>query len=147
MSNPIEKTVEELALLLLKDTKIELVDVEYVKEHHWYLRVFIDKDGGIDIEDCQWLSGLLEEKLDVIDPVKDSYFLEVSSPGLDRVLRKEKDLQRHIGDMVEVTTYMAIDGEKTTIGKLTGYTKDVIALEEKNISRDKIATIRLYLDF
>lgn len=147
MANSIEKQVEDLALMYLKDTDIELIDVEYVKEHHWYLRVFIDKEGGIDIEDCQKLSEQLEEKLDELDPIKESYFLEVSSPGLDRVLKKDRDLTRHIGDMVEVTTYMAIDGKKTTTGKLLGFTDAAVELEGQRIDRDKIASIRLHIAF
>lgn len=147
MSSYIENLVEKLSLDFLKDTEVELVDVEYVQEHDWYLRVFIDKNGGIDIEDCQRLSEQLEEKLDELDPVKESYFLEVSSPGLDRVLRKDKDFDRHMGDMIEVTTYMAIDGNKSIVGKLSGFSKDAIEVEGKSILRDKIAKIRLHLEF
>lgn len=147
MANQIEKIVEKMALEFLKDTNIELIDVEYIKEHHWYLRVFIDKEGGIEIEDCQQLSEQLEEKLDTLDPIKDNYFLEVSSPGLDRILKKEKDFQRQIGSMVEVTTYLPINGEKVTVGKLTGYTEDAIILEDISIPRDKAASVRLHLEF
>lgn len=105
MANHIESLVEEIVVKLLQDTNIELIDVEYVKEKDWYLRVFIDKDGGIEIEDCQSLSEQLEEKLDELDPISDSYYLEVSSPGLDRALKKDKDFQRHLGDKIEITTY------------------------------------------
>lgn len=147
VANQIEKLVEDLSIEFLKDTDIELIDVEYVKEHHWYLRVFIDKEGGIEIDDCQALSEKLEQKLDELDPVKESYFLEVSSPGLDRVLKKERDLKRHIGDMVEVTTYMAIDGKKNIVGKLVGFTDERLELEEKSILRSQIATVRLHVDF
>ena len=90
----VEKTVEKLAEELLADTGLELVDVEYVKEKDWYLRVYIDKPEGIDIEDCQALSEKLEKELDEKNVVPDSYILEVSSPGLDRVLKKEKDYIR-----------------------------------------------------
>lgn len=147
MANRIETLVEELSAEFLQGTGIEFVDVEYVKERDWYLRVFIDKQGGIDIEDCQRLSEQLEEKLDALDPISDSYYLEVSSPGLDRVLKKEKDFQRHIGDMVEVTTYMAIEGSKVTIGKLTGFDENTIDLDVKSILRDKIASVRLHIEF
>lgn len=146
MANHIETLVEGLAEQLLEGTGIELVDVEYIKEREWYLRVFIDKEGGIDIEDCQALSEKIEAKLDELDPIQDSYYLEVSSPGLDRILKKEKDLRRHIGDMVEVTTYMAIDGKKTSVGKLTGFNDEKIELGDLSIARDKIATIRLHLE-
>ena len=100
MANKVEILVEELALQLLDGTEIELVDVEFVKERDWYLRVFIDKENGIDIEDCQKLSEQLEVKLDELDPISESYYLEVSSPGLDRALKKEYDCVRHTGDKV-----------------------------------------------
>ena len=97
----VEDAVEAIAQELLKDQDvIELVDVEYVKEHDWYLRVYIDKEGGIDIEDCQALSEKLEAELDKGDVVPDSYILEVSSPGIDRVLRKPRDFTREQGKKV-----------------------------------------------
>ena len=98
MANQTEQLVEKIVSDLLKEKKdIELVDVEYVKEQHWYLRVFIDKEGGIEIDDCQQLSEQLEEKLDVTNPIKESYILEVSSPGLDRILKKDRDFERGNG--------------------------------------------------
>nr|WP_092067711.1 ribosome maturation factor RimP [Dendrosporobacter quercicolus]NSL46734.1 ribosome maturation factor RimP [Dendrosporobacter quercicolus DSM 1736]SDL62116.1 ribosome maturation factor RimP [Dendrosporobacter quercicolus] len=151
MSNRVEDLVEKLTLELLADTGIELVDVEYVKERDWYLRVFLDKAGGIEIEDCQWLSEQLEEKLDQLDPIKDSYYLEVSSPGLDRALKKEKDFLRHVGDMVEINTYAPIDGKRVIVGKLTGLVENSIQLEVDGLAlaipRDKAAQVRLHLDF
>ena len=87
MARYIEEKVEQIVMELLKGTALELVDVEYVKEGNWYLRVFIDKEGGIEIDDCQQLSEKLEEILDEKNMIKDSYVLEVSSPGLDRVLK------------------------------------------------------------
>lgn len=146
MAGRIETVVEELALKLLRDSSIELIDVEYVKERDWYLRVYIDKEGGIDIEDCQWLSELLEKELDEIDLIQGSYYLEVSSPGIDRVLKKEKDLVRHENDMVEVTGYAPIDGEKVIIGRLTGHTDDAYEIDGKRIERSKVAQIRLYVE-
>ena len=137
--------------VLLQDTNIELIDVEYVKEKDWYLRVFIDKDGGIEIEDCQSLSEQLEEKLDELDPISDSYYLEVSSPGLDRALKKDKDFQRHLGDKIEITTYAPINGSKIIVGTLKQYSAENLTIEvEENIisiEREKIAKVKLYLDF
>lgn len=151
MSNRVEDLVEKLTLELLADTGIELVDVEYVKERDWYLRVFLDKAGGIEIEDCQWLSDQLEEKLDQLDPIKDSYYLEVSSPGLDRALKKERDFIRHVGDMVEINTYAPIDGKRVIVGKLTGLVENSIQLEVDGLAlaipRDKAAQVRLHLEF
>lgn len=146
MASHIETVVEKLAEEFLSGSDIELVDVEYVKERDWYLRVFIDKIGGIDIEDCQWLSEKLEEKLDELDPIQGSYYLEVSSPGLDRVLKKEKDLKRHLNDMVEATGYAPIDGQKIIVGRLTGYTDDAYEIDGRAIARDKVAQIRLYVE-
>lgn len=151
MSNRIEELVESLASEMLAGTNIELVDVEYVKERDWYLRVFLDKEGGIEIEDCQWLSEQLEEKLDSMDPIKDSYYLEVSSPGLDRALKKEKDFVRHIGDMVEINTYAPIDGKKNIVGKLVGLIDNNIQIEvdgtELSVPREKASQVRLHIEF
>lgn len=149
MANQTEQLVEKIVLDLLKDKKdIELVDVEYVKEQHWYLRVFIDKDGGIEIDDCQELSEQLEERLDKTDPIKESYILEVSSPGLDRVLKKERDFKRETGKMIDITTYAPIDGKKEFVGKLTGFDKETITIDDNQVfSLDKVAMIRLHIEF
>lgn len=147
MSKHIETLVEDLASEFLKGTDIELVDVEYVKEKDWYLRVFIDKIGGIEIEDCQCLSEQLEKKLDDLDPILDSYYLEVSSPGLDRVLKKEKDFKRHMGEMVEITTYMPINGSKFFVGKLLNFSDKELVIDNNIILRDKISQIRLHIKF
>lgn len=144
----VEKIVNEL---LANQDIIELVDVEYVKEHtDYYLRVYIDKDGGIDIEDCQGLSEKLEGRLDEENIIADSYILEVSSPGIDRVLRKERDFVREQGKSVDVTLYAPLDGQKNITGILTGFDSDtkMITLDDsKNIELAKIAQIRLHIDF
>ena len=125
MANPIEEAVEQMARKLLEEQAgVELVDVEYVKEHDWYLRVFIDKEGGIDIDDCQTLSEKLEQQLDAMSLIADSYILEVSSPGLDRVLRKPRDFVREQGKKVDVTLYAPVDGTKEFTGVLEGYDED-----------------------
>jgi ribosome maturation factor RimP len=151
MSNRIEELVESLVVNMLDNTNIELVDVEYVKERDWYLRVFLDKEGGIEIEDCQWLSEQLENKLDELDPIKDSYYLEVSSPGLDRALKKDKDFSRHVGDMIEINTYAPINGQKILVGKLNGLVDNNIQIDvdgiEMTIPKDKAAQVRLHLEF
>lgn len=147
----VENMVEQLVLQMLADTDIELVDVEYVKEREWYLRVFLDKEGGIEIEDCQWLSEQLEAKLDEMDPIKESYYLEVSSPGLDRALKKDRDFVRHAGDKVEVNLFAPLDGQKTLVGTLKGLHDDSIVLEQDGtevaIPRSKASQVRLYIDF
>ena len=145
----VEDAVEAIVQELLKDQDvIELVDVEYVKEHDWYLRVYIDKEGGIDIEDCQALSEKLEEVLDKGDVVPDSYILEVSSPGIDRVLRKPRDFTREQGKKVDVTLYAPREGKKLLVGELTGFDGDAIELDgETKIPLTDIAQVRLHIDF
>ena len=150
-----KRQVEDAVMAMAEDLLagqdvIELVDVEYVKEgSDWYLRVYIDKDGGIDIEDCQALSEKLSDRLDEEDVVPDQYILEVSSPGIDRVLRKERDFVREQGKDVDVMLYAPIDGEKAFTAVLLGYDADtkVLHLDEREIPWDKIAQIRLHIDF
>ena len=149
MANPIEEAVEQMARKLLEEQAgVELVDVEYVKEHDWYLRVFIDKEGGIDIDDCQTLSEKLEQQLDATSLIADSYILEVSSPGLDRVLRKPRDFVREQGKKVDVTLYAPREGKKLVVGELTGFDGDAIELDgETKIPLADIAQVRLHIDF
>ncbi len=147
----IEAVVEKLVTDIIAASDLELVDVEYVKERDWYLRVFLDKESGIEIDDCQWVSEQLEGKLDETDLIKDHYYLEVSSPGLDRPLKKERDFIRHAGDKVEIKTYEAIDGKKLFTGKLIGLTAGNIELEADgqslSIPQTKVALIRLHIEF
>lgn len=147
MANQIEEAVAVIAEEFLQGTELELVDVEYVKEHDWYLRIFIDKEGGIEIDDCQQLSEKVEEVLDKKDIIKDSYILEVSSPGLDRVLKKDKDFIREKGKKVDVTLYAPLDGEKLIVGVLEGKSDSELILEDRSIALDKIAQVRLHIDF
>ncbi len=148
MANRIETAVEKIAEEILANTGYELVDVEYVKERDWFLRVYIDKEGGIGLDDCQEVSGLLDDKIEEQNIINDRYILEVSSPGLDRALKKEKDFKREMGKMIDVTLYKAIDGEKMITGKLTGYTKDNITIDEaRDIALKDIALVRLHIDF
>lgn len=148
MANRVEEAVEKIAEEILANTDYELVDVEYVKERDWFLRVYIDKEGGIGLDDCQEVSGLLDEKLEELNIINDRYILEVSSPGLDRALKKEKDFKREMGKVVNITLYKAIDGEKMITGKLTGYTKDIITIDEtREIALKDIALVRLHIDF
>ena len=148
MANRVEEAVEKIAEEILANTDYELVDVEYVKERDWFLRVYIDKEGGIGLDDCQEVSGLLDEKLEELNIINDRYILEVSSPGLDRALKKEKDFKREMGKLVDITLYKAIDGEKMITGKLTGYTKDIITIDEtREIALIDIALVRLHIDF
>ena len=148
-----EQKTEEILLPITEEYGFELVDVEYVKEEStWYLRAYIDKPGGIDINDCEKVSRRLSDLLDEKDYIEDAYILEVSSPGLGRPLKKEKDFKRSMGEEVEIRTYRMIDKQKKFTGVLTGYDADTvtIAMEdetEKTFDRSDIALIRLAFDF
>ena len=148
----IERRCEELVTPIIDEQAFELVDVEYVKEGaDYYLRVYADKEGGITIDDCVLISRALEAKLDAEDFIPDAYILEVSSPGLGRPLKKEKDYKRSIGREVDIKLYKALDGTKEFTGTLRSYddTSVTIETETSNMSFDKsdIALIRLALDF
>lgn len=151
MAGKIEEQAEAIAQKLLSaqpENKIELVDVEYVKEREWYLRVFIDKEGGVDLEDCQDFSRRLEDALDEANIIATGYTLEVSSPGLDRVLKKERDFERERGKVVDVSLYAPLNGQKVITGVLDGADeKNVHLVGFAPLSREKIAQIRLHLDF
>lgn len=148
-----EKMAEELVMPIIEKNNFELVDVEYLKEAGtWYLRFYIDKEGGITIDDCELVSRAMSEQLDDNDFIEDSYILEVSSPGLGRPLKKEKDFARNIGEEVEVRLFQAIDGQKEYIGALASYDKDTVTIELEDtssikIQRKNIALIRLAFDF
>lgn len=148
----IESRVESMVMPIIEEGNFELVDVEYVKEGaNYYLRVYADKEGGINIDDCVTISRALEAKLDEDDFIFDAYILEVSSPGLGRPLKKEKDFKRSIGKEIDIKLYKAIDKQKEFTGILTGYTDDEITLEidgnEQKFTRKDLALIRLALNF
>ena len=131
MSKVIE-TVSQIVTPILEDMGLELVDIEYVKEgRDWFLRIFIDKEAGVDIEECGIVSERLSEKLDEIDPIPHNYFLEVSSPGAERPLKKETDFEKAIGKNVYIKTYEPIDGEKKFEGILISFDGITITLEMK----------------
>ncbi|MEW9050703.1 MAG: ribosome maturation factor RimP [Neobacillus sp.] len=138
----VTEVVEELAQPIVQELGLELVEIEYVKEgKSWFLRVYIDKDNGVDIEDCGIVSERLSEKLDEIDPITHNYFLEVSSPGAERPLKKAKDFEKAVGKNVFVKTYEPIDGEKSFEGKLLEYNGDSLKIEVKIKTRKKTVEI------
>lgn len=148
MANKIEMRVEEIMNEILQDTQYELVDVEYIMERDWYLRIFVDKAGGIDLDDCQYLSEKVGAILDKEPLMKDPYILEVSSPGIDRVLKKDRDFIREIGKAVDVTLYAPINGKKNFTGILEGRDKDFLKLQDiEPLPREKVAQVRLHIDF
>jgi ribosome maturation factor RimP len=142
MSKKVTEIVEELVTPILEESGLELVEVEYTKEgKSWFLRVFIDKEGGVDIEDCGQVSEKLGEKLDEVDPIPQNYFLEVSSPGAERPLKKEKDFQNAIGKNVYIKTYEPINDEKEFEGILTGFDGNEVTLEVMIKTRKKTVVI------
>lgn len=148
-----EQRTEKLIMPIIEQNQFELVDVEYVKEGGtWYLRAYIDKPGGITVDDCEVVSRALSDLLDKHDFIEDAYVLEVSSPGLGRPLKKEKDFARSIGEEVDVRTFRAISHQKEFTGILRDYDKEKIVLEMEDqelleIARADIALIRLSFDF
>lgn len=148
-----EARTEELITPILERMHFELVDVEYVKEGGtWYLRAYIDKEGGITVNDCEAVAREMNEILDREDFVEDSYVFEVSSPGLGRPLKKEKDYVRSMGKEIEIRTYRAINREKEFYGILSAYDESTVTIEIENgekmtFEKPDIALIRLAFDF
>lgn len=147
-----EKRTEALVLPIIEKNNFELVDVEYVREAGtWYLRVYVDKEGGITVDDCEIVSRALNDLLDAEDFVEDSYILEVSSPGLGRPLKKEKDFARSIGREVDIHLYKSIDKQKEFTGVLKSYSSDeiVIQIDDNDVAFDRtnVALVRLSFDF
>ena len=144
----VQKT-EAIVEPILQKYQFELVDVEFVKEAgSWHLRVYIDKEGGIAVDDCEVISRKLSDWLDKEDFIDDSYILEVSSPGLGRPLKKEKDYQRSIGKLIDIKLYRAEDKQKEFTGVLKAYDEKTVTLafekdEEKTFERANLAMIRL----
>jgi ribosome maturation factor RimP len=152
MGTDVTEIVEELVTPILDEQQLELVDIEYKKEgNNWFLRVFIDKDGGIDIDDCGSVSEQLSKRLDAVDPIPTAYFLEVSSPGIERPLKKEKDLYWAVGKRINVTTKEPIEGAKDFEGSLIDFDGQwlIIKEEKKNVKVPfaLVATARLAIVF
>lgn len=147
-----EAKTEQFLLPILEEHQFELVDVEYVKEvGNWYLRAYIDKPGGITVDDCEVISRLLSDWLDKEDFIEDSYIMEVSSPGLGRPLKKDKDFERSLGEEVEIRLYKPRNRQKEFTGTLKAYDKNTVTLEvdgsDEVFERGEIALIRLAFDF
>ena len=148
-----EQKAEALLMPVIEAGNYELVDVEYVKEAGtWYLRAYVDKEGGITIDDCEKVSRAFSDLLDQEDFIEDAYILEVSSPGLGRPLKKEKDYKRSMGKELEIRTYRAIDGRKEFGGTLCAYDDKTVTVRQEDGSdrtfdKKEIALIRLAFDF
>ncbi|MGJ9381448.1 ribosome maturation factor RimP [Salipaludibacillus neizhouensis] len=156
MAENIQTKVGDLVTPILEELSLELVDVEFQKEgKNWFLRVFIDSDKGVDLEDCSAVSEKLSEALDEKDPIEQAYYMEVSSPGAERPLKGEKDIKRAVGKNVHVSTYAPIDGAKSFEGLLTQFDGENLTIEMKVKTRritvtvpyEKVAKARLAIAF
>lgn len=154
MGNPkIESKIEQLVMPIINQNNFELVDIEFLKEgSNWYLRIYVDKQGGFTIDDCELVSKQLGEILEKDDPIEQPYILEVSSPGLDRPLKKESDFIKYKGEVVDVKLYKAINKTKEFQGILKGLENDIVTIEDEtgkelSFSRKEIAIIRLAVLF
>lgn len=153
MSSPnIKSVVESMITPYLEENGFELVDIEYVKEgSSWFLRIFVDKEGGIDIEDCGRISEYASQKLDETDPIEDAYFLEVSSPGAERPLKKPQDVAKSVGKHVFVTTYEPIGRLKEFEGELVSFDGETMVVQvggkDRAIPYNKVASARLAIVF
>ena len=148
-SESYEAKTEQLIQPLIDANNYELVDVEFVKEgSDWYLRVYIDKDGGITVDDCELISRAFNEILDREDYISEQYIFEVSSPGLMRPLKKEKDYKRSVGKLIDIKLYKPLDKCKEFTGVLDSYDKDTVTIKmdddtQKTFDRSNLAMIRL----
>ena len=152
-TNNSEKKVEAILMPIIEEKNFELVDVEFVKEGpNWYLRIYIDKEGGITIDDCEAVSRALEVELDKNDPIEQAYILEVSSPGIDRPLKKESDFAKYAGEIVDIKLYKAFEGSKEYQGALKGLENNIVTITDENgkdisFDRKDIAGIPLAVIF
>lgn len=145
MSKVTEK-VEALARPIVEDEGCELWSVEYVREAgSWYLRVFIDKDGGVGIDDCERISRRLDPILDEADPIPDSYVFEVGSAGAERELKRPSDFEKFMGSEVEVKLYQPYEGKKSLVGKLEAYENGDITISSVQLKKSQIAQVRLHI--
>ena len=148
-----EQKAEALILPIIAKNNYELVDVEFVREgSNWFLRAYVDKEGGFSVNDCEKVSREFSDLLDKEDFIEESYILEISSPGLGRPLKKDKDFERSLGEEVEVKLYKALEGQKEFSGTLEAYDADTVTLgfednTKATFERKNIALIRLAIDF
>ncbi len=153
----ITEQIEKIVQPITSELALELVDVEFLKEGRtWFLRVYVDNpDAPIDIDQCALVSEKLSEILDELDPIEQNYFLEVSSPGAERPLKKEKDYEKALGKLIYIKTYEPIEDAKEFEGYLKSYDDQQVEIEIKiktrrktiTIAKEKIAVIRLAIDF
>ena len=145
------ETITNMVAPIVKDLNLELVDVEYVREKDWFLRIYINKEGGIDIDDCQAVSSKVTKLLDESDPIKEKYYLEVSSPGIDRPLKKDKDFENNYGKKVDILFFAPVDGQKQLVAILNKHDEATVTVtvdkEEKVFERKTITKIMPHIEF
>ena len=145
--------VEEILTPFVRTQNMEIVDVEFVKEGPYrYLRVTIDKDAPVTLDDCSLVSQYLNSKLDALDPIEEQYFLEITSPGVERVLKKDKEFEKFAGRVVQLKLFHAYEGQKAIIGTLVGLIDDHIVIENEQMGRleipkSKVSLTKLVVDF
>ncbi|HAS74110.1 MAG TPA: ribosome maturation factor RimP [Clostridiales bacterium UBA8960] len=145
--------VEDILTPYVKTLDMEIVDIEFVKEGPYrYLRVTIDKDEPVTLDDCQLVSQFLNAKLDAMDPIEEQYFLEVSSPGVERVLKKDKEFEKYVGHVVQLKLFQAYEGQKAIMGTLVGLIDDHIVIENDQLGRieipkSKVSLTKLVVEF
>ena len=149
--NKIEQTVYDLALPVVEAAGLELWDVEYLTEAgQRYLRLYLDSPEGVDLDDCERISRIMDPILDEVDPIPESYIFEVGSAGCERQLKRPSDFERFLGEKVEVSLYSAADGEKRWVGTLLGYENGDVLIDaggERRFTKKQIASVRLHVDF
>ena len=139
--------VTALALPVAERAGCTLWDVEYVKEAgEWFLRVYIDREGGVDLDCCEAVSRALSDALDEADPIPDSYTFEVSSAGLDRALKKPEHFARCLGQKVDVKLYRPVDGRRERTGALTGYEEGAVLVDGIRLDKKDVAQVRLHVE-
>lgn len=151
-TSAIKTAIEAMITPFLEENGFELVDIEYIKEgSNWFLRIFCDKEGGIDIDECVRISEYVSEQLDIHEPISGAYFLEVSSPGAERPLKKPEDVQKAIGKNVFITTYEPINKMKEFEGQLLAFDGEMITVRVGNhehiLPYEKVASARLAIIF
>lgn len=152
-TSSITKKVEHISSPIIQRLNFELVDIEFRNENgQWFLRLFIDKPGGVTLDDCRHTTEELNLLLDELDPIPASYNLEVSSPGIERPLRKRQDFERYCGEEVKISTYGVIEGQKRFVGILKSVNEEAVVViaenkKEVNIPLKQIAKAKLYFKF
>ncbi len=133
MSSHIISVVKEYLLPIVEEASLELYDVEFVKEgKNWYLRIYVDKESGVNIDDCEFVSRKIEKILDETDPINKPYILEVSSVGIERTFKKESDYSKYTGSNVEIKLFEPLNNKRKYLGKLLGLSEGIVSIEDEN---------------